>query len=385
MQLRSASSRAASMPRSAIREVMALAAERQNVIHLEVGEPDFGTPEHIVSGACDALRDGWTRYAPNAGLPRLRELIARRASERGGTQIDADRICVTVGAVGALFTAVAMVAEAGDEVLIPDPGWPNYYSIVHLIGATPVRFPMPARDGFVPDPAQVEALVSPRTKAIMINTPGNPTGVVFGESTMRALAEIAERHGLYVISDEIYEDIVFQGAHLSMAGVCPADRVFIVSGVSKSYAMTGWRLGYLVCPPGMAGMAAAIQEPLVSCAPTVSQKAAEVALSGPQGSVDEARAIFRRRRDVVLDVLGNTGLLLAEPSGAFYALVGIGGHAGKGSVQFAKDLLVARNVATVPGVTFGPSCDNAVRIAFTTGDEDLRDGLERLRAYIDAA
>jgi aspartate aminotransferase/aminotransferase len=209
---------------------------------------------------------------------------------------------------------------------------------------------------------------------------------------MEALAGFARTHGLYLISDEVYEDfvfegehvsVVFEGEHVSAAGLGVDDRVFLVSGVSKSYAMTGWRLGYLVCPPELAAVATSLQEPLISCAPAVSQKAAEAALAGPQDCVAEACETYRRRRDIVLDVLGNTGLLPVSPAGAFYALVDIGAGA-TDSVAFAKSLLLEHNVATVPGITFGPVCERMVRIAFTTDDEDLRKGLEHLRAFIQA-
>lgn len=375
------SRRVETMPRSAIRTIMTLAAERKNVIHLEAGEPDFFTPPHIVEGAYAALKEGWTKYTANAGIAPLRALIAARSSARAGKPVEAERVVVTVGAVGALFTAVVMVCEAGDELLIPDPGWPNYVSIPHIIGVKPVRFRMPAARGFLPDLADIEAKITPKTKAILINTPGNPTGVVFPADVMKGIVDIARRHGIYVISDEIYEDLVFNGEHVSAARFSLDEQVFIVSGVSKSYSMTGWRLGYLVCPPGLAQYAAAIQEPIVSNAPAVSQKAAEAALGGPQDCVAEAAATFQRRRDILLEVLGNTGLLMAEPDGSFYALVSIGGHF-TDSMEFAKALITEREVATVPGVTFGEESARAVRVAFTTRDDRLRTGLERLRDFV---
>jgi aspartate aminotransferase/aminotransferase len=384
MTARGIAKRAETMPISAIRQIMALAAERQNVIHLELGEPDFSTPEHIVEGARTALLEGWTRYTHNAGIPPLRALIAERAGRIAGIAVEPEQVVVTVGAVGALYTAVMMVADAGDEVLIPDPGWPNYETIVHIAGARAVRFRQPAAHRFLPDIDHMASLITDRTKAIMINTPGNPTGVVFTRDVMKAVMELADRHGLYVISDEIYEDIVFDGEHVSAASFGHDDLTFTVSGVSKSYAMTGWRLGYLVCPPGLSGYGTALQEPVVGCAPAVSQKAAEAALRGPQDCVAAAREVFRRRRDVLLDVLGNTGLLLAEPDGAFYALVDIGeGH--DDSLSFCKSLLMEHNVAAVPGITFGPSCDRAARVAFTCDDDSLRKGLELLRDHIQGA
>jgi len=383
MQLRPAATRALSMPRSAIREIMALAAGRDDVIHMEIGEPDFSTPDHITAGAFEAAQNGFTKYTPNPGMASLREAIAAHASGRTGTQISAQQVVVTTGAVGGLFCALMSVTDAGDEVLIPDPGWPNYESITHLAGAKPVQFKLRSDAGFVPDFDTIEAMVTERTKAIMINTPGNPTGTVLPSDVMQQLADFAKRHGLYVISDEVYEDIIFEGDHVSAARFGLDDRLFLVSGASKTYAMTGWRLGYVICPEDLAPVAAALIEPVASCASSISQKAYEAALAGPQECVAEFREIYRRRRDILLDVLGNTGLLPVVPAGAFYALVDITDrHAADGSLAFAKRLLQEKNVAVVPGITFGPSCDRYVRVAFTTSDDALREGLSILRDFI---
>ena len=375
------SQRASTMPRSAIREIMALAAGRDDVIHLEVGEPDFTTPSHIVEGACDALHQGWTKYTSNVGLPTLRHLVAERMSKRNHITIDSERIAITVGAVGALYTAVGMIADAGDKVLVPDPGWPPYSAMCHAMGIQTSLYKLRSETRYQPDFDEIEAMIGPDTKAIILNTPGNPTGAVFDQATMERFGQIADKTGLYLISDEIYEDIVFDGEHVSCAGLGLDDRVLVVSGVSKSYAMTGWRIGFLLCPPETIHLASVIQEPVVSCAPTVSQKAAEIALSGPQECVSEGREIFRRRRDIVTQVLGDADLLAMAPQGAFYALVRIRDRH-TNSTEFAKALLRERGVATVPGLTFGPSCDDTVRIAFTASDADLRIGVERLRDYI---
>jgi aspartate/methionine/tyrosine aminotransferase len=379
---RPASRRAAGMPRSAIREIMALAGGRPNVIHLEVGEPDFITPLPIVEAAFAAARSGFTKYSPNAGLSSLRDRVATRVSAAWHNSVAAERIIITTGAIGALYSAIMSVTDAGDEVLIPDPGWPNYEAIVHLAGAVPVRFQLPARRGFLPDPAEILSLLTPRTKAMVINSPGNPTGAVFPAALMAELCEIARRTGIYIVSDEVYEDIVFEGRHVSAGAVGPADRIFVVSGFSKTFAMTGWRLGWLVCPHGLAPVAAGLQEPVTSCASTIAQKAGEAALDGAQASARTFRDAFMRRRDIVVDVFGNTGLLPLVPEGAFYALIDIA-STGRNSLEFARDLLASCDTAVVPGITFGPRCDHYVRIAFTIADDELRDGLQRLRAHID--
>jgi aspartate aminotransferase/aminotransferase len=370
------SRRAAGLPRSAIREIMSLAAGKPDVIHLEVGEPDASTPPHIIEGAFKAAREGWTRYSSNAGLPSLRQKVAARISTRWGTPVSADRIVITTGAVGGLYTALMSVLDPGDEVLIPDPGWPNYEAIAHLAGATAVRFPLLPTRKFLPDVAEIRRLTTAKTKAILINTPGNPTGAVFPRELMRVLIDHVRESGIYLVSDEVYEDIVFEGEHVS-AGAFDADGVFVVSGASKSFAMTGWRLGWIVCPPDLAGVATGLQEPVTSCASTIAQKAGEAALDGGDECVWALSAAFRRRRDLVVEALGKSGLLPVVPAGAFYALVDIG-RTGRDSLSFCKHLLEAKSVAAVPGITFGPQSDRYIRLAFTIGDAQLRTGLIRL-------
>jgi len=379
--VRPSSRRAAGMPRSAIREIMALAAGKSDVIHLEIGEPDVSTPSFIVDAGFDAAKAGWTKYSSNAGLPSLRNLVAKRVSSALGRPVSADAIVITTGAVGALYSALMSVVDAGDEVLVPEPGWPNYGAITHLAGATAVRFSQPAERGFLPDPAEIERLITARTKAIIINTPNNPTGAIFPRELMSRIMDIAQRTGIYVVSDEIYEDLIFEGSHVSAGTFGYMDRTFIISGFSKSFAMTGWRLGWVVCPPALASVAASLQEPVTSCASTIAQKAGEAALQSDGASVREFRAMFMRRRDIVVDVFGNTRLLPLVPAGAFYALIDIR-RKQMDSLSFAKAFLAAHNTAVVPGITFGPACDGYVRIAFTIGDEDLREGLRRLRDFI---
>jgi aspartate/methionine/tyrosine aminotransferase len=373
--------RATNIPRSAIREIMDLAATVEDVIHLEVGEPEAITPAHIIEGAFTAVRNGATKYAPNAGLRSLRESVARRCGARWGTSVDADRVVITSGAIGGLFSAFFSVLDPGDEVLLPDPGWPNYESIAHLAGARAVRYPLPLERRFLPDAHDISSRVTARTKAIVINTPGNPTGAVFPRALMAALVELVRTRGLYLISDEIYEDFVFDGEHVSAAQFGAEDHVYVVSGFSKSYAMTGWRLGWLVCPPGLSATAATLQEPITSCASTPSQKAGEVALSGDQQVVAEFRRIFQRRRDLVVQAFLGTSYLPVVPAGAFYALID-GTETGMSSLAIAKAALIHAAVAVVPGSTFGPASDRYVRIAYTIDDHDLAEGVRRLREFL---
>jgi len=375
---RELSRRADTMPRSAIREIMALATSRPDVIHLEVGEPDFATPEHITVAAFTAVRAGATKYTGNAGRLQLRELVVARMRARTGVNVPADHVIVTVGAIGALYTALMSILDAGDEVLIPDPGWPNYEAIAVLAGARPIRYPLSVKAEFLPDPDDIARRIGPRTKAILLNSPGNPTGAVFPAQTAAALGTLSERTGIHIVSDEIYEDIVFDGhRHVSLLDHVPRDRVFIIGGASKSYAMTGWRLGWLIAPPAAAPLAVKLQEPVVSCAPTPSQAAAEAALLGTQDVVEKGRHLFERRRNLFLDVLGSTGAIATRPRGAFYGLVHIP-RGTENAMAFAKRLVIEHGVAVVPGDTFGTTTARMVRLAFTTDDASLRKGLERL-------
>lgn len=379
---RPAASRATSMPRSAIREIMALAAGRPEVIHLEVGDPDLDTPAHVAAAMAEAVRAGGTHYAPNAGLPGLRAAIAARVALRSGRKVAPERVVVTAGAVNALFASLMAVLDPGDEVLLPDPGWPNYESIAHLAGARCVHYAMPAERGFLPDVAEIRALIGPRTKALLLNTPGNPTGAVFPASLMAGLAALARETGLHLVSDEIYEDMVFEGEHATLGALDVDDRCFLVSGFSKSYAMTGWRLGWVVCPEALAPVVAGLLEPVISCAPTMIQMAGEAALRGPQDGVAEMAALFRRRRDVLVEELGQSPLLPVVPRGAFYGFLDISAS-GLGSLDFARAALAEAAVAVVPGISFGPASDRFVRVALTVPEDRLREGLARLRALVE--
>jgi aspartate/methionine/tyrosine aminotransferase len=375
---RPAAARASGMPRSAIREIMALAAGRPEVIHLEVGDPDLDTPAPIAGALEQAVRGGATHYAPNAGLPALRAAIAARCSAQTGSVVTAEQVVVTVGAVNALFVALFALIDAGDEVLVPDPGWPNYASICHLASAAARPYAMPAEAGFLPDAGVLRDMIGPRTKALLINTPGNPSGAVFPARFMRELAALARDTGIWLISDEIYEDMLFEGEHVSIGACGVADRSIVISGFSKSFAMTGWRLGWAVAPPSLAPVLAGLLEPVVSCAPTMIQEAGLAALRGEQRCVTDAAAQFRRRRDVMVEVLAGSPLLPVVPRGAFYGFLDISAT-GLGSLDFARRALAEAAVAVVPGITFGPASNRFVRVALTVPDEALREGLVRLR------
>jgi aspartate/methionine/tyrosine aminotransferase len=369
------------MPRSGIREIMELASELGNIIHLEVGEPDFDTPKHIVNAAISALGGGYTKYTPNAGITSLRKEIANKLRTSNGIGVSLENVVLTTGAVGGLTSSIIAVVEPGEEVLIPDPGWPNYESATRLIGAFPRAYPLDPQTGFLPDMDSLESLLSERTKMILINSPSNPTGAVFPEETVKVLVDFASKHDLYILSDEVYEHIIFEGEHISPALFDSEGRVITVMGFSKSYAMTGWRLGYVVAEQNIASVVVKLQEPLVSCVFGVSQRAGEAALLGPQDCVRKMRDSYRRRRDMAVRILESNKLLSYVPRGAFYILIDISTTRME-SYEFAKNLIRECRVAVAPGGTFGKVGESYVRVSLATEEGDLKEGLDRICSFI---
>jgi aspartate/methionine/tyrosine aminotransferase len=371
---------AASLPRSGIREVMELASKREGVIHLEVGEPSFNTPQHIIAAAFAASEAGKTKYTPNAGLPSVRAAVAERYASRWGRPVAVEQTLVTAGAVNAIAAMVLTLCEEGDEILIPDPGWPNYVGIATLARANPIRYALRPENGWLPDPDELRRLITPRTKVLIACNPSNPTGAVFPAETVEALVALTREEAVYLISDEIYEDLVFDGLRHAAAARSGEPHVIAVSGCSKSYAMTGWRLGWAIADPAPVAIAAKVQEGLVSCASSISQCAAEAAIRGPQTCVEEMRAAYERRRDAVRDLLAPAGLLPTVPHGAFYALVDLRGT-GIPSRRVVVDLLEEEGVATAPGVTFGDVSEGMIRISLATADDLLVEGCRRLLRF----
>ncbi len=371
---------AQAIPRSGIREIMQVANAMADVIHLEVGEPSFGTPPHILEGAFEAATAGATRYTSNYGIPPLRQAIADRYAAKWGRDVSPEQVLVSHGGVNAIAATTYAIIEPGDEVLVPDPGWPNYVSIVSLIRGVPVRYPMRAEDGYRPDPVEIAKLITSRTKILILCNPGNPTGAVWDAETVKAMVELAKKHDLYIISDEIYEELVFDGEHVPASRFDEDGRVISVSGFSKTYAMTGWRLGWAIGSPELILLAGKLQEPMISCTSSVSQSAGLVALTGPQGDVDHMRAAYRRRRDIAVSILEPAGLLPVTPRGAFYAMVDLR-RVGKPSRDIAFGLLEEEHVACAPGGTFGAVAEGFIRISLASSDEDVTHGCRRIVAY----
>ena len=365
------------LPASGIRRMMAKAGAMSGVARLDVGEPQFRTPAHIVEAACAATRQGMTRYAPSAGLRSTREAIAASISVTG-SPVTWENVVVTVGAVGALISAVRAVVEPGDEVLVPDPGWPNYLSLALVSGASPRRYPLEPAQGFAPTRESLEAAVTPRTRAIIVNTPCNPTGAVFSRETMEGVLAFARDHDLYVISDEVYGQVVYDTPFVSAWGLGHDDRVIVANSVSKTYCMTGWRLGWALAEPAVAALIAKLQEAYISCSPTVSQLAVEAALAGDQSCVAEFREAYRCNLEIAVHELGELGIACSPSAGTFYLWAHIGCE---DSWTFADRLLDERHVAVAPGEAFGEQGRGHVRLSLASPEDQVKRGAQALAEF----
>jgi aspartate aminotransferase len=369
-----------STPHSGIRRMADVAREAGDPIALVGGDPNFTTPQHIIDAAAEAARNGATGYTYGGGIAPLREAIVEKVRTRNGLDAGFDQVCVTTGGCGGLFTTFLLLLEPGDEVLVPDPGWSNYPAMAHSLHATAVGYPLDPAAGFSLDPDRLSALVSERTRAIVLNSPGNPTGAVETRERLAAAAEIAERHDLWLISDECYDELVFDGEHVSTATVADPQRVMTIFTFSKSYAMTGWRVGYVVAPADVSEQLALYQEPVVSCTSTISQHGALAALGGPQECVGEMRDAYRARRDLAVEALSSEGVPHVLPHGSFFLMADIS-QTGLASWDFCYRLLEEEHVAVVPGAAFGPGGEGFVRISLAAAPESVAEGTRRLAAF----
>jgi aspartate aminotransferase len=374
------SARSQSVPRSGIRRISDVARTLAGAIRLDIGDPMFTTPDHIIDAAARAARDGHTHYGPSVGLPSLRELLVEKVALKNGISADVDRIIVTPGGCGAILAAFLAVLDVGDSALVPDPGWPNYRTMLSILGARAIPYPLDAGRGFLPDPVDVIGRADDTTRLLVLNTPGNPTGAVLGAPELAALVEAAAERDLWLLSDECYDELSFDGPAFSAAAVGDSERVLTAFTFSKTYAMTGWRIGYLVAPKAVALAAARAQEPLISCPSTIAQKAAEAALTGPQDAVATMRDHYRSNRDAAAGVLDRARVGYVRPAGAFYMMVDVS-RAGR-SEDFADDLLIDGGVAVVPGTAFGNGGEGFARVALCGDTDQLVTGLQRLAAAL---
>jgi len=370
-------------PHSGIREIANVAVTMPGAIRLEAGQPNFRTPEHIAAAGKQAIDDGFTQYTPTAGIMSLREAIARKLERVNGIRVPATQIACGPGGVGVIAAALATLVEDGDEVLTPDPGWPNTSTMVSWVRGREVRYPCPPELDFQPDLEALERLITTRTKVLLVNSPNNPTGAVYPVETLARIAELARRHNVWLISDECYDQIVLDGRAVapSMANHLDDGRVISVFTFSKSYAMTGWRLGYAVASQPVIDGITKFLESSSSCVSAITQKAGEAALDGPQDCVAEMVTAYRRRRDLSVDLLREAGLLVSEPAGAFYLMADVSAT-GLDAREFAFRLLREREVGVAPGTAFGQVAAHAVRISLASSDEDLREGIGRLCEFV---
>ncbi|WP_458190015.1 aminotransferase class I/II-fold pyridoxal phosphate-dependent enzyme [Haladaptatus sp. NG-WS-4] len=378
------SGRATDFERSQIRVMFEL-AERQggDLVRLEVGEPDFNTPGHVVDAAARAARDGETHYTSGAGIPELRAAIAERIEHEAGVVVDPEtQVSVSNGAMEALSLALAAVADPDDEVLIPTPAWPNYRNQAKLAGARPVEVPLPAEDGFDLAPEKVVERMNADTAAVILTTPSNPTGRVYDEDAVRAVVEAAEAYDSYVIADEVYARLTYGDNHRRIASYTDYEGVLSVDSCSKMYAMTGWRIGWLVGPEDVVKAATNLGESTTACPSSIGQHAALAAVTGPQEPVREMCSAFRERRDYLVERIEDIPeISCPRPEGAFYAFLDVRALDGT-SFEIAERLLTEYGVVTAPGGGFGDAGEGYLRLSFANSMERIELGLDRLERMV---
>jgi aspartate aminotransferase len=361
----------------------AMKREGIDVISFSVGEPDFDTPIHIRAAAEAALEQGKTRYGAAAGEPKLREVIAQKLQKDNLLCYGAENVLVTNGGKHSLFNLMLALIEPGDEVIIPSPYWVSYPEMVKLAGGTPVIVPTTVESGYRISPEQLRQAITPRTKLFAFNSPSNPTGMVYSPDEVRAIAEVVVEANIWVVSDEIYEKLLYDGAtHLSIGAVSPEafDHTIVSSGFAKTYAMTGWRVGFLAGPIELIQAATKIQGHSTSNVCTFAQYGAIAAYAESQDCVQQMLAAFTERRQVILEYLNALpGFSCPKPDGAFYMFPNIA-KLGISSLDFCNDLLDKHHVAAIPGIAFG--ADDCVRFSYSTSVDNIRRGMERLTDYV---
>lgn len=372
---------------SPIREMFNRAIGMEDVISFTVGEPDFQTPKHIVDAAVTALQNGEHRYTPNAGIMPLRETISKNIQKSHGVTYDPNsQIIVTAGGMEALMLTFMVLLDPTDEFILCDPCWTNYSRQVLMTGATPKFVSVKADNNFQFDPEALEAAITENTKGFLINSPANPTGGIASRAQLEKLAEIAIKHDLFVITDEVYSKLTYENNEVFSIASLPgmAERTVIINSFSKTYAMTGWRVGFAMGPTDVIRNMVKLQENVCACVNSAAQFAAVAALESPQDAVDEMRKAYARRRELVVEGFGKiNGLDCFAPQGAFYAFVDISGT-GMKARDFAMDLLEKNRVIVVPGNAFGQDSDRYIRLSFATSEENILEGIKRIGQYMTA-
>ncbi|MBQ4329306.1 MAG: aminotransferase class I/II-fold pyridoxal phosphate-dependent enzyme [Lentisphaeria bacterium] len=374
----------ASLPASGIRKFFDLVNAMDDVISLGVGEPDFVTPWTIRESGIYSLEHGHTGYTSNLGMPRLRRAICDYVEKNYSVSYDYRNEClVTIGVSEALDLAFRMLLSPGDEVIYTEPCYVSYPAEIAMAHGVPVPVTTRYENEFAVEPEDIERAVTPRTKAILLNFPCNPTGAVMPPEKLRAVAEIAKKHDLAVLTDEIYSELNYDGNHLSIASLPGMkERTIFLHGFSKAFAMTGWRVGYVCAPAAMISAMMRIHQYAIMCAPTVAQEAALEAVQNGGNAMVEMRESYRSRRDFFVKGLNDSGLECLMPHGAFYAFASVK-NSGMDSAEFAEKLLCAEHVAVVPGEAFGPGGKGFVRCCYATSADELREALKRIKRFMD--
>ena len=366
------------VPGSGIRRIHEIALTMDDVISLAVGEPDVAVSPHIGEAAAEAWHRDATNYTANGGIAPLRQAIVQKLARDNDVHVDTEQVWVTVGATQGLHQAMAITLAPGDEVLLPDPGYTTFTMNAHMLAATPVPYPLRADAGLMPDIADLETLVTAKSRAIIVNSPSNPLGTVFPPELLQQLLDFAKRHDLWVISDEVYEAFTWSQPHVSIASLDSDDRVFSVFSLSKTYAMTGARIGYLVTPPGLAQTMRTVQEATISCASEPGQFAALAAITGSQHPVSDARAHYRDNLAAATLLLDSRGISYLQPGGTFYLWIDMC-HASDGDVAgWAETFLLQDRVSVAPGSAFGRSGEGWIRVSLAAERTSLLEGLGRL-------
>lgn len=370
---------------SGIRKLFDLAQDRKSLVSFGIGEPDFVTPIHIREAAKKALDEGYTRYTPNLGFPELREAISIKLKQKNKIPITPDEVVVTSGGTEALFFAFYTLLNPGDEVIIPDPGFVAYESQVFLAGGTPIYLPLRGENNFHPDLEELKNCITPKTKAILLNSPSNPTGAVLNEEELLAIAQLAQEKNLFIIYDELYEDIIYDGReHISIASFPGMkERTISIFGFSKSYAMTGWRLAYLATEADLVKEMAKLLQNTAVCANSIAQRAGLAAIQGSQDCVTKMFTAYNERRNVLVKGLNEIqGLSCQAPEGTFYAFVNIK-ETGMTSEELSMYLLEECKVVTVPGTAFGKQGEGCIRLSFATSLDMIKEGIKRIKKGIE--
>ncbi len=372
-------------PHSVIREMFALQTGLDNVISFALGEPDFTAPQHVIDATVASLQRGETHYTPNAGIPALRQAVSDLYKRRG-LDYKPSEVLIGAGAISMLNLACTAMLDIGDEVLVPDPGWANYVGLMMQVGAVPVPIHLKEENGFMYDVADLQAALTPKTKMILLNSPSNPTGGVASADNLRQIADFAKANDLYILTDEIYRELLWDDEPYTSIASFPGmkERTVVVDGFSKTYAMTGMRLAWAVAPEEVIVVMTKLLENVLSSVNEGMQWGGVAALNGSQECVEEMKRQYRRRREIIVGGLNDMkGVSCLMPKGAFYAFPNIS-KLGIPSREFAMRLLKEKHVVVVPGTGFGEGGEGFVRLAYATSEDNIREGLRRMKEFVES-